>query len=68
MEHGYLVADQFAKDGTAQRFRERLTALVEEIFDERRPFAAPTKKQQDAHCERCPFRPLCYLGEGERQA
>lgn len=68
MDHGYLVADQFAKDGTAQRFRERLTALVEEIFDERRPFAAPTKKQQDAHCERCPFRPLCYLGEGERQA
>lgn len=68
VENGYLVADNFAEGDTAQRFRERLTALVEEIFDERRPFAAPTKKQQDAHCERCPYRPLCYLGEGERQA
>ena len=64
VENGYLVADNFAEGDTAQRFRERLTALVEDIFDESRPFAAPTKKQQDAHCERCPYRPLCYLGEG----
>ena len=64
LENGYLVADNFCKGDTAQQFRESLTDLVEEIFDESIPFEAPAKEQQNSYCDKCAFRALCYLLEG----